>query len=240
MNGSVLTLCDGSFQMPLALFSPHPAIASLAEKIGRAITVPVQCHLVREEAGFLLVDAGGGSLMGAGFGAMAERLAQRHIRPCAIESIYLTHLHGDHIGGLIGPDDAAAFPRARLHLSRMEYEFWTSYADAGSHAAIARDARRILRVWAGRITLLEPGESAGPMTCLPLPGHTPGHSGWRYGDRTIFAGDVAHHALQLTYPNIETQWDMSPADARTSRHDVLYCMRGYNMRAFFSHVHSHP
>jgi glyoxylase-like metal-dependent hydrolase (beta-lactamase superfamily II) len=219
----IITIVDGGFGMPAGMFSPRPDFGTdFATGVGTdgAVRVPVRCFLLRRGQSSVLVDAGGGSLMGPGFGAAARIIAEAGVDAAQVPLVFLTHMHGDHLGGLLAPDGGAAYPGARLVLGRVELAFWTGAGLPERLEPIARDAGRVLAAYAGRVQAVDEGETVAGLTCVALPGHTPGHVGWRAGTSDFFVGDVGHHAVQLADPSISTAWDLDPATAMASRHRV--------------------
>lgn len=221
----VVSIRDGSFAfdprlMPGVRAAPDEAARLLgAAALPEAIKVPVWCYLVETEDGPALLDTGGGALMGAGFGALAGRLAALGIAPGEIRTVWLTHLHGDHCGGLLGPDGAAAFPVARITLPEAEAAFWLDAAPPAPLRPIADDARRALDPYAGRIDRVGDGDRIGPAVAQAAPGHTAGHTAWAFeGHGALAAGDIFHvPALQLARPDWSTDWDHDAAAAAQAR-----------------------
>ena len=100
---------------------------------------PLNCLLVDTGARRLLFDAGMGAspLLGRGAGLLTANLAAAGVSPEDIDAVLLTHLHCDHLWGLLGARGAPAFPNAEVFLPRAEYAFWMGEANAGRSAPIA-------------------------------------------------------------------------------------------------------
>lgn len=112
--------------------------------------------------------------------------------PEAIELIYCTHMHGDHIGGLTDDAGAATFPNAALRMHEDERAYWS---DEGR---TTRSSRATFAACEGRIEIFAGETEIAPgLTAVPLPGHTPGHSGLRItsGDEALLIWtDIVHLA----------------------------------------------
>ena len=142
------------------------------------------------------------------------------IGPDEIDVILLTHMHGDHIGGLL-KDGKAAFPKATLCVAKDEYNHWLQ-----ANPAI----RNIENAYQKHIELFAFGDLPGVNAALPgsekaegvfkalnAVGHTPGHTVFE-NENIIAIGDLAHSAaLQFANPEICARYDMERPKAVQSR-----------------------
>lgn len=168
----------------------------------------------------VLVDAGGGGALGPETGRVARNLAATGTAPEAIERIYCTHMHGDHIGGLTDNAGAAIFPNAALVMHENERAYWSDEAHATD------SSRATFAAYEGRIeTFAGETEIAAGLTTVPLPGHTPGHSGLRItsdDEALLIWTDIVHLApVQLAMPEIGVNFDVDPEMARATRSALL-------------------
>lgn len=142
------------------------------------------------------------------------------LTPADIGFIYLTHLHGDHIGGLMD-GGRAVFPAAQVFVAKQEFRGWMRMP-AGKRAQVERMAR------AYRLNLhfFDFGDYLpGGVETIDASGHTPGHTAFRVGDLLI-AGDIIHGAaLQLADLDLCPTYDMNPAEARAARKRILQLAR---------------
>jgi glyoxylase-like metal-dependent hydrolase (beta-lactamase superfamily II) len=169
----------------------------------------------------VLFDTGLGVEKG---GKMLEKLAYLHVRPEDIDAICLTHLHGDHIGGLL-KDGKAVFPRATIYLSVDEFDAWN---DGGSMAAQNTLWKQVLAAYAYQIQPVNDGDTLldGLVSVRVTPGHTPGHTLYAVGN-CLIAGDLLHaQDLQLTYPQYCARYDNDTAMAADARRKVMDQLRG--------------
>lgn len=146
-----------------------------------------------------------GALMGAGY------------EPEQIDTVVITHMHGDHIGGLMDIG-AATFPNAAYVTGQVEYDHWAGAGNDGFN--------RKVRPLADRMTFLAPGQDvAGGITSVEAFGHTPGHMGYHVesdGARLMLFADLANHPVwSLAHPDWEVRFDMDKEAAATSRRRVL-------------------
>jgi glyoxylase-like metal-dependent hydrolase (beta-lactamase superfamily II) len=100
------------------------AEALIAQAGPDALTMNVYGFLLRLGDRLALIDSGAGRLMGPALGRLAAALDAHGVAPQRIDTIFMTHVHRDHFGGLIGEDGKAAFANAELVLHEREAGFW--------------------------------------------------------------------------------------------------------------------
>ncbi|WP_454848304.1 MBL fold metallo-hydrolase [Rhizobium binxianense] len=175
----------------------------------------------------ILVDTGFGPAGRArGNGQLRAGLRAAGYSPDDITVVALTHLHGDHIGGLM-EDGAPAFRNARYVAGRTEYDFWSDKAREGTaaeggHKAVLANVVPL----AGKTTFVGEGDTVAPgMTAMLATGHSPGHMVFHVeseGKRLVMTGDTAnHYILSLQRPDWEVRFDMDKAQAAASRRKVF-------------------
>jgi glyoxylase-like metal-dependent hydrolase (beta-lactamase superfamily II) len=164
---------------------------------------PLNVVVVRSGGRTILVDAG----LGVEFpdfpraGQTLHRLEAAGIDPAAVTDVVLTHLHMDHVGGLLTEGLKARLrPDLRVHVATAEAEFWESpdfsHTDmpAPVPAALRAIASRLLDEYRGQMRTFETEYEVAPGVLISRTGgHTPGHSIVRLasgGDRLTFAGDA--------------------------------------------------
>ena len=98
--------------------------------------------LLRTGNELVLIDTGCGSLVGPVGGRLPASLAAIGIKPEQITRIVLTHLHGDHFGGLLNGNKQPAFPNARILINRKEHEFWSQAAPDVSGVKMPEEGKR--------------------------------------------------------------------------------------------------
>lgn len=224
-DGTLTVLRDGTLSLDVGLFSGADGAAELA---AGPIDAAANAFLYRTGDTTMLIDAGGGGML-PGTGGSLAGLAELGVAPDDIDIVFCTHLHPDHIGGLM-QDGKVVFLNAALWVHEAEIAFWGS---AGIKAAAPPDAQpffdvatAVLDGYGTRIHAFD--NSASPLPdihVIPLPGHTPGHSGLMIGEGAngLFVwGDIVHaEAFQLAHPHASIAFDVDPVQAAATRQATL-------------------
>lgn len=188
--------------------------SALVEQLSPSGSVPSSVHafLVRKDNKLALFDTGNGIAKG---GMLLARLDSVGFGPENIDYVILTHMHGDHIGGMLS-GDSVVFTRAQVYIPQVEYEYWLTQSSANGQLAV-----KTVEAYGDRVHLF----SYTDTTALPLGiramaaiGHTPGHTAYRVGERLMIAGDLMHgYDLQRQNMDISPRYDINPEQAAATR-----------------------
>jgi glyoxylase-like metal-dependent hydrolase (beta-lactamase superfamily II) len=227
---------------------PTEAVAILAaarRPVPRRTTV--NTFLIRDGKRTILVDTGCGTRGAATVGQLMPNLAAAGLEASDIDVILMTHLHPDHFGGLIDAEGKAIFPRAELLLHEAEYAYWhdddamTRMADPARRSIFFINARKALMPYAGRLRTITAGEILPGITAVALPGHTPGHTGYRITSEDcslLIWGDIVHvQELQVQRPEVTMLVDVDPPAAITTRRQLLTEMADRGGAVAGMHLH---
>jgi glyoxylase-like metal-dependent hydrolase (beta-lactamase superfamily II) len=175
----------------------------------------VNAFLVRKGEKVWIIDTG----FGRNIFTIMDSLG---IDPINVSQVLLTHMHGDHIGGMLR-DSTLLFPNAQVILSQKEFTYWSALGEK------AQNAQNILNMYADKIIRQEPydldDKFEDGIHMIEAYGHTPGHVMFliRDGkDQLLIWGDLVHaSAIQFPHPEISVKYDVDPQAARETRQRVM-------------------
>lgn len=217
---------------------------SEAESVLAAVLIDTPTHR-------LLIDAGAGNLpvpeeaetalrlaasaeAAPGAGRLRQRLAQLGIVPESIDLVLLTHLHPDHVAGLVTSEGDLAYPAAWVVCSRREVDFWRApdlgqmLVPAAFKDLLAELGMAFLHRLEDRLLLIDPTpaqEVVPGIEAFATPGHTPGHLAYQLtseGQTLQVMGDALEHpVLSLAQPEWPCDLDTDPAQASLTAQTLL-------------------
>lgn len=182
----------------------------------------VSCFMVERDGHRAVVDFGGGGVFGDALGRAPARLKAMEVAPDSVQTVLLTHGHGDHVGGLVDAQGGSVFPNAELVVNEAEAAFWTD----GPQTDNGAPARRALQAYGNRVRKVRDGETVLPGIKLhALPGHTPGHSGYMIesdGHALLIWGDTVNlPGILLARPDARLTFDTDVEQGRQTRQRTL-------------------
>jgi glyoxylase-like metal-dependent hydrolase (beta-lactamase superfamily II) len=190
--------------------APDSLIAELGLEEG--IPASVSAFLVKTDGNEILFDAANG----APDSQLMPVLESLQTTADDVDYIFITHLHGDHIGGLM-KEGEAVFSNALVYINKTEYDAWMAMEGRQSEGL-----RNICNAYGERVKTFTPeDELPCGIKAVEAYGHTPGHTAYRVGDALI-AGDVMHGtALQARYPEFSAGFDMDKEMSVKTRRAIL-------------------
>lgn len=237
----MLVISDGVFTLPATTLATNVGPADLAAWLKDRMQPPdvykwpLNVAVVRSGGRTVLIDSGAGSEFPdmPGVGQCATRLDAAGIDPASITDVVLTHLHVDHVGGLLA--DGLRGLRGRLspgvpiHLAAAEAGFWSSPDFSrntfGGFPDVLRSAEeRFVDVYRSQLRPFEKEYEVAPgVVICRTGGHTLGHSVVRLasgGDRLTFLGDAVF-PNHFDHPDWHNAFDHDPEEAVRVRVSLL-------------------
>jgi glyoxylase-like metal-dependent hydrolase (beta-lactamase superfamily II) len=234
-NFEVTALSDGTVDLPV-----DKLLHGSASEISRDLTqsyehVPLETsvngYLINTGSKLVLIDSGAGVTFGPTLGKLRNNLVAAGYKPEQIDDVLLTHLHPDHVGGIVA-DGAAAFPNAVIHVDSREEDFWLSKARTDAAPSDSKsffvNAQTALAPYIAA-QKVQPFKGAAEIVpgirSVPTPGHTAGHTSYLVesnGQKLLVVGDLLHvAAVQLKNPSITIAFDTDEKLALATRLKML-------------------
>ena len=210
-RSGVLAFQDMPNALPKNIFSKNGKALSFPS--GAKTDASINVFLIHKNGRIYLIDSGMGGVRGE-FVRLMEKL---DVKRDKVHAVLLTHVHPDHIGGLVTLDGKCVFPNAVIYLSRKEYD---SVLSPGS--PMYKSFAIVRKAYANRLKTFEEGKMVENIfRSIPAYGHTPGHTVFEYG-KYLFTGDILHSAeLQFADPEVCASFDMDKSLAVASRKKIL-------------------
>ncbi len=196
----------------LKLFGEVPA--GLIDSLGIANGIPssMSAVLLQCDTANVLFDAG----LGMPGCLLLSSLDSLGVKAETLDRVYLTHLHPDHIGGLMA-NGQKVFPNAKVYVAKAEYDAWMNMLEDKNQMQVA-----FAKLYADNMVLFEFNDTLPVgVVALDAKGHTPGHTVFEAG-KFLIVGDLFHGlALQMAHPEFCAFYDMDPENAVKSREKFI-------------------
>lgn len=228
----VTAVSDGTVKLPMIklLSNTKPETVAAALKKGflkEQVETSVNAYLVNTGSKLVLIDTGAAGLFGPTLGNLLTNLKAAGYQPEQVDEIYITHMHADHVGGLMA-QGALAFPNAVVRIDKADTDFWLSEANMNAapegSKGFFQGAMASVNpyVAAGKLKTFEGDTELVPgVRAQSAYGHTPGHTVYLVeskGEKLVLWGDLLHlAALQFDNPAVTIQFDSNSKAAAAAR-----------------------
>src|SRR5215831_18497317 len=207
--------------------------------------ITVNAYVVQTGGRTILVDAGGGSTTVFSMGLLPENLRVAGFSPADFDTVFLTHIHPNHSSGLLGSSGGPMFPRAEIVIHADDITFWSDPGLRDGHIPVATpyldSAAAMLGAYRDQLRPSREGTVAPGLTLLALPGHTPGHAGYRLdsaGETLLIWGDTVHvPEIQIPRPQVTSEYDIDEPLAADSRRRIFDLVATERLLVAGGHLH---
>ena len=228
----VTALFDGVIELTpkeLLTNTTHAQVGKLLERSFETDKVPtsVNGYLINTGEKLVLIDTGAADKFGPTLGKLQSNLSAAGYQPEQVDMVLITHMHGDHVGGLV-VDGKIAFPNATVHAGKEDADFWLSEAVMKKAPAEtqmffqAAQASLNPYVQAGKFKPITGNIELAPgIKAVAAHGHTPGHTIYAVeskGQKLVLWGDLMHvAAVQFPQPQVTISFDIDSKAAAVQR-----------------------
>ncbi len=245
----VTAVHDGSFTFPAKGFVRNAE----QEQVDQAtqdvfmpagqVVIPITTLVLNQGGRITLIDTSRGAA--APGGNWMSNLRAAGIDPAQVNTIVISHFHGDHIGGIRGQDGAATFPNAEVMVPAQEWAFWMDDGKMSQAPDAMKGAfqtvRRVFGPMAKDVKQYEAGKEIVPgLTTVAAPGHTPGHTAYMLssgqGKLLVMSDTTNHPALFVRNPDWAAVFDMDADQARQTRRKMLDMAAAEKTQVAFYHA----
>lgn len=196
---------------------------------GENIPISYTVTIIRTGGRTIMFDAGNAATSQPSAGWLQTNMKAAGIEPQSINTIVVTHFHGDHIFGLMNKDNSQIFPNAEIIMPSAEYDFWTDPAKTASLPAsrqgLAKRVQATFPTWKN-IRRAEGGKDVLPgVRSVSTFGHSAGHTSYAISsgkEQFMVAADVTNiHQLFVRNPGWHAVFDQDAAMAVASRRKLF-------------------
>ncbi|MDD5300595.1 MAG: MBL fold metallo-hydrolase [Gallionella sp.] len=236
----ITALYDGAIELDVSLLKNAKA-ADLQRLLSRMFVgspkmqTAVNAYLINTGSQLVLVDTGAAKLFGPSLGYVLQNMKAAGYEPAQVDTVIITHLHGDHMGGLNDASGQPLFAKAKILVSQADNDFWLSQKVADGAPAkvqpffkMARDTAAPYLASGQWATFTDGSVLAPGIRAVKANGHTPGHTAYAIesdGQKLLIWGDVVHsHAVQFAKPGVSIEFDIDQKQAIATRRSLMKAM----------------
>jgi glyoxylase-like metal-dependent hydrolase (beta-lactamase superfamily II) len=192
----------------------------------------VRCFLVRFDEHTIVIDTWVGPATSptqgwwaGGPGALLTELTAAGVAAEDVDTVVITHVHDDHVGGLLREDGTPTFPEAEHLVQRPDWEWLVRLAKENDEDRATHERLTAPLAEEGLVRLLDGDHEIAPgVRARHAPGHTPGHQVLELDlvdGRMTISGDTFNHPAQVTHPDWVAATDQDPRMAIVTRQALV-------------------
>jgi glyoxylase-like metal-dependent hydrolase (beta-lactamase superfamily II) len=245
-NVEIISLVDMSIEFPWPVIFPgipqseFDVYRELYPQSFGETRFATQCgaYALRSQGRTVLCDAGIGpgpiQFLGGLRGRLLDDMRDKGVPPEDVDTVVFTHLHGDHVGWTLAPEQTPNFPKARFLVPQADWDYFGTMLETNQQMNQVLPLEKL-----GVLDLFSGERAVTPeITTYPTPGHTPGHNSLLVssdGEKAIITGDLAHHPAQVEHIDWCASFDNNAGEAMETRRKVFAQIENDGMIAAFCH-----
>jgi glyoxylase-like metal-dependent hydrolase (beta-lactamase superfamily II) len=205
------------------------------------ISLTIHPLLVKTTDRVLLFDTGAGANFGPSAGGLMKSMAEGGIDAGSVTDIFISHAHGDHVGGLVNAEGALVFPNATIHIAKADWAFLQGLTAETAASVGLNKYEVVVAAMSPKVATFEPNADLlpGAVKAVEIRGHTPGHSGFLIGSgdsSLLYIGDSMHHSVvSVQKPDWTIGFDRDAPTAEKSRIELLEKSAASGQRIYAVH-----
>jgi glyoxylase-like metal-dependent hydrolase (beta-lactamase superfamily II) len=246
---SALALRDGRLEFPndnkiFGVGHSPEEVAALLSAAGQPtdkIHLDLDPLLVKGGDRVMLFDTGAAANFGPTAGQLPQSLQEAGVDAQSVTDIFISHVHGDHVGGIVNAEGALTFPNAKIHISKPEWKFFSGLKAEQAAGMGVKDFDALLKAMKSKVDAFTPGAELLPglVKAVEIKGHTPGHSGYKITSGTeslLYIGDAMHSFIvSVQKPDWPMSFDSDQKVGAASRVSLLAELATSGQRVYAVH-----
>jgi len=247
----VTAINDGFFQRPVEGFVKNATEGDVKQALADAfiaqdkVFIPFTTLVVNTGSKLVLIDTGNGNSGAPTSGTWMANFKAAGFDPANVDTVLISHFHGDHINGLRLKDGTAVFAKAEVMVPEVEWAYWMDDAKmAAAPDGLKGNFANVRRVFGPMANDVKrfawDKEPVTGISTIAAPGHTPGHTAFAIhsGNAKLIAmSDTTNNpVLFVRNPEWSAVFDMDGPQAVQTRRKLLDMAATERMQASFYHA----
>lgn len=225
----VTAISDGTVDLTVAELMTNTTTAKVRSALAWAylkdpVETSVNAYLINTGNKLVLIDAGAGNFFGPTVGKLVDNLKASGYQPEQVDEVYVTHMHADHLGGIVNGNQMT-FPNAIVRVNQRDADFWLTGSTKGDRPKDVIEAAMTATkpyIAAGKFKPFDGDSELTPgIRAVGAYSHTPGHTIYMVesrGQRLVLWGDLMHvAAVQFPEPAVTINFDTDSKAAAAQR-----------------------
>jgi glyoxylase-like metal-dependent hydrolase (beta-lactamase superfamily II) len=244
----ITAINDGFFRRPLEGFIRNAELPAVQKTLADAAQatdtafIPFTTLVINDGKKLTLLDTGNGNSGAPTSGSWMANFRAAGFTPEQVDTVVISHFHGDHINGLRLKEGNAVFTNAEVMVPEPEWAFWMDDTRAAAAPDPMKPAfnnvRRVFAPIQAQVKRYRPGTEVVPgIMSIAAHGHTPGHTVFNIGGKLLALADTANNpVLFVTNPGWHAVFDMDGAAAEATRRKLLDMAVADKLQVAFYHA----